>query len=513
MFRRRTRPRSIDFVLVALAALAGPGLLPGRAPGQNEAETLSVSFRTAARRALPAVVSIRPQAPIGAIVPPFGIPPILPGRMAPGGSGVVIDAARGLILTNDHVLGDGGPVVVSLGDGRERQVARADRDPKSDLALLTLADPSGLVQAEWGESQAIDIGDWVLAIGQPFGLSGTVTAGIVSGKGRGVGLALYEDLIQTDAAINPGNSGGPLINLRGEIVGITTAMKTAGGGFEGVGFALPSSRARRVADELAAFGRVRRSFLGINIRRVDPPTAARLGRPDAAMIFGVVEGSPAAQAGLRPGDVILQLGGRPINGTGPLQTAIEVAAVGEPLALTVDRDGESREITVVPAAQPDRFGLAPVAPIAPPTVATPPNVGPADEPPLRPDPAPTARLQEGNPGRVVSRFTTLGDLGLTLAEKEPGVCVVERVTPDGPADLGGLEAGMRITDLDGSPIRSIEDLLALSLPDRDVRVGIMRGPKPGVRIIPRPARTSGPAPEPAAPRLPAAAPTPRPDPN
>jgi serine protease Do len=155
-----------------------------------------------------------------------------------GGSGVVIDAARGLILTNDHVVQAGSRVVVALPDGRRRLAREVRRDPKSDLAVLTI-DPQGLQQADWGDSEALEIGDWVLAIGQPFGLTGTVTAGIVSGKGRGLGeTTYYEDLIQTDAAINPGNSGGPLVNLRGEVVGINTAIKTISGGDEGVGFAV-----------------------------------------------------------------------------------------------------------------------------------------------------------------------------------------------------------------------------------------------------------------------------------
>src|SRR5262249_37040104 len=159
--------------------------------------------------------------------------------------------------TNDHVVPAFGRVLVVLSDGRERVVTQVRRDPRSDLALLTI-DPRalGLQQADWGDSEALETGDWVLAIGQPFGLSGTVTAGIVSGKGRGLGMSQYEDMIQTDAAINPGNSGGPLVNLKGEVVGINTAIKTLNGGYEGVGFAVPASRARRVASDLAEFGQV-----------------------------------------------------------------------------------------------------------------------------------------------------------------------------------------------------------------------------------------------------------------
>jgi serine protease Do len=267
---------------------------------------------------------------------------------------VVIDAAKGLVLTNDHVIAGASQVVVVLGNGRERVVSQVRRDPKSDLALLMI-DPAGLVQADWGDSDRLETGDWVLAIGQPFGLSGTVTAGIVSGKARGIGIALYEDLIQTDAAINPGNSGGPLVNLKGEIVGINTAIKTLGGGYEGVGFAVPSSRARRVASDLAEFGRVRRAYLGVTIRQLDPMSAERLGANSAALITSITVPSPASQSGLQAGDVILQVDNRPIDGPGSLQAMIEVAKVGEPMNLTISRNGQTIVVPVRPEAQPERF--------------------------------------------------------------------------------------------------------------------------------------------------------------
>ncbi len=253
-------------------------------------------------------------------------------------------------------------VVVTLPGGKERVVKAVRADPKSDLALLAI-DPAGLVQATWGSSDALDLGDWVLAVGQPFGLSDTVTAGIVSGKGRGIGLALYEDLIQTDAAINPGNSGGPLVNMKGEVVGINTALKTIGGGYEGVGFAVPASRARRVAADLADSGRVRRSFLGINVRRADAAVLERLDVPGASVISAVAPDSPALAADLRPGDILLKVEGRPVVGPGPLQAMVEVAPVGKPLTLTIERDRKVRDVRVTPRSQPDRFGLPePAAP-------------------------------------------------------------------------------------------------------------------------------------------------------
>ena len=213
----------------ALIAVALALLPTGASFGQasdakfTEAEALSASFRKASRRVLPAVVTV---CAVGAPPRVFRTPqdavpytfPELPQPGEAGGSGVVIDAEKGYVLTNDHVVNGASRVVVILHDGRERPVSQIRRDPKSDLALLVI-DPKGLTAAEWGDSDALDTGDWVLAVGQPFGLSGTVTAGIVSGKGRGIGVTMYEDLIQTDAAINPGNSGGPLVNLKGEVVG------------------------------------------------------------------------------------------------------------------------------------------------------------------------------------------------------------------------------------------------------------------------------------------------------
>jgi serine protease Do len=338
---------------------------PGFAWGQGEAEALSASFRKASQRVLPAVVTVRavgveivinPLDPPGWRGPfggPFRPPGPLPSR-EPMGSGVVIDAEKGFVLTNDHVLQGASRVLVILHDGRERMAAQVRRDPKSDLALLII-DGKGLTAADWGDSDALAVGDWVLAVGQPFGLSGTVTAGIISGKGRGIDEVQYEDLIQTDAAINPGNSGGPLVNLKGEIVGINTAIKTSGGGFEGVGFAVPASRARRVVADLAEHGRVRRAYLGIAINAVDAGTAERLERPGAVLITAVSRDSPAAEAGLRPGDVIVNLQGRPLRGVGALQSAIETAPVGQPLSLAIDRDGNPFSVEIRPRAMTETW--------------------------------------------------------------------------------------------------------------------------------------------------------------
>jgi serine protease Do len=347
---------------VALFTLLGFVAIP--AFGQGEAESLSASFRKASKHVLPAVVTVRPihelRFPNGPDAVGRVLPPRFPGMPAPesGGSGVVINAEKGYVLTNDHVIDRAGRVEVLLQDGRVRLASQIRRDPKSDLALLII-DPEGLTQAGWGDSEALDTGDWVLAIGQPFGLSNTVTAGIVSGKGRGIGVAMYEDLIQTDAAINPGNSGGPLVNLKGEIVGINTAIRTEGGGYEGIGFAIPASRAQRVAAELADHGRVRRAYLGIQIGVIDPKTAERLKQPGAVVVNEVTPEAPAARGGVHRGDLILTINGKPFHGPGGLQATVEFAPVGEPLMLGIERDGERREIEVRPQEQPELFGLPP----------------------------------------------------------------------------------------------------------------------------------------------------------
>ena len=467
-------------------------LTPALAWGQaaTEAEALSSSFRKASRKVLPAVVTIRPTGEIGVDIDLRGLPvpdvgPFLGGRLrgrfpgpdgglAPtegGGSGVIIDADKGYVLTNDHLVSGASTVRVVLNNGRERVASQIRRDPKSDLALLII-DAKGLTQAQWGDSDAIDIGDWVLAIGQPFGLADTVTAGIVSSKGRGLGMAMYEDLIQTDAAINPGNSGGPLVNLKGEVVGINTAIKSTRGSYEGIGFAVPASRAKRVAADLAQFGAVRRAFLGVSIGTAGPEVAERLERPGAVVVNDVAAGSPAEKAGIKRGDLILTLRSKPVLGTGALQSAIEFATVGEPLTLGVERDGGTVEVKVVPEPMPDRLG--------PPAEA--------DRPAAEPGPAPAAAGPEFFP-----------DLGLRLAEIDRRLVRVHRlregaeglvivgVDPEGPADKGGIEIGMVILDAAGNRVTNLADFhkaLTARPRDRDLLLRVLRGPKAEFRVIP-----------------------------
>ena len=218
-----------------------------------------------------------------------------------------------------------------------------------------MIEPADLKQAEWGDSEALELADWVLTIGQPFGLSGTVNSGLVSGERRGFGPLGYDDLIQTGAAINPGSSGGPLIDLSGRIVGINVAIKTLSGGYEGVGFAVPSSRAKRVASDLAEYGKVRRAYLGVATESIDPD---RLGQGTAGasvVVSSIVPQSPAEAAGVKNGDILLKVGRRVATSPGAVRIAVEFASIGEPLTLSIVRDGKSLELVAKTSAVPEEF--------------------------------------------------------------------------------------------------------------------------------------------------------------
>lgn len=341
----RTARRGV--FLIALAVWVSPSI------AQDEAQSLSSSFRKAAKKVLPAVVTIRGFGGVPPINVPLGQP--YPGRDGipdSGGSGVIIDAAKGYVLTNDHVIPDSPRLVVILPNGRKRNVKDVRRDPRSDLALLVI-EPEGLSQAEWGDSEALELADWVLAIGQPFGLAGSISAGLVSSERRGFGPLGYDDLIQTGAAINPGSSGGPLVDMTGRIVGINVAIKTVSGGYEGVGFAVPSSRARRVAADLAEFGKVRRGYLGVTTEPLDPDRPVRNDAISGVVVSAIVAESPADLAGLKLGDVLVKVGSRPSPTPGAVRIAVEFAPIGESLVLSIVREGKPMEIVAKPSAAPE----------------------------------------------------------------------------------------------------------------------------------------------------------------
>jgi serine protease Do len=269
-------------------------------------------------------------------------------RGAELGSGVIIDKQKGYIVTNNHVIKDADEILVRLGPGDDVPARLIGADPKSDLAVLQVRSPLE-VQAEWGDSDHLDNGDWVLAIGSPLGFDHSVTAGIVSATERNdVRITDYESFIQTDAAINPGNSGGPLIDLSGKVVGINTAIITQSGGYEGIGLAIPSALARRVVQSLIKEGKVVRGYLGVRILGLTADGAHKLGLPSnrGALIADVQPGSPAERAGLKSGDVIVQMGEREIDGPATLRNLTAGMDVGSRVPVTFFRKGEKQSLPV-----------------------------------------------------------------------------------------------------------------------------------------------------------------------
>ncbi len=343
--------------------------------GMSYARSLSTAFREVSQKVLPAVVTIenRPahteqaqdekdddrspgENPFGDMLPPefrhfFKEMPHgfhgMPHREVHGmGSGVIIDPS-GIILTNNHVIDGGGKITVTLHDGREFEATEVKGDREADLAIVRIKDGHSLPAVKLGNSDDMQVGDWVLALGVPFKFEGTVTAGIISAKGRSLGHT-RASFLQTDAAINPGNSGGPLVNLDGEVIGINTAITSDTGGYQGVGFAIPSNHAKWVSQQLVAQGTVRRAYLGVGIEQMSNEVAKQLGvqTQHGVVVDDVRPDTPAAAAGLKAGDVIIEFGGKPVNSPLELQVAVERAPIGAAQPLTIMRNGKRLSLEV-----------------------------------------------------------------------------------------------------------------------------------------------------------------------
>jgi Do/DeqQ family serine protease len=264
------------------------------------------------------------------------------------GSGVIVDAAHGYVLTNNHVVEHAADIEVTTKDNRRLRARLVGRDPGTDIAVLQIP-ADDLTAVPMGDSDLLRVGDFVLAIGNPFGLGQTVTSGIVSALGRtGLGIEGYEDFIQTDASINPGNSGGPLVNLQGQIVGINTAILAPEGSNVGIGFAVPINMAREVMDQLVRYGVVRRGHIGVAIQDLTPDLARALGttRTGGAVVARVEPGSPAQRAGLRPSDLIVAVDGVPIWNASELRNRVGMSPVGATIALTIERGRADRTVDV-----------------------------------------------------------------------------------------------------------------------------------------------------------------------
>ena len=282
----------------------------------------------------------------------FDVPPDTGPRARPfqsAGSGVIFDARAGYIVTNAHVVENASEITVTLQDGRDVKAEIIGSDTPSDVAVLKVK-PDGLTQIPLGDSAKVEVGDFVVAIGNPFGLQHTVTSGIISGLSRsGINPDGYEDFIQTDASINPGNSGGALVNLRGELIGINTAILSRSGGNIGIGFAIPVNMARSVMDQLIRYGSVKRGQLGVSMYTVTPDIAHSLGLPSVvgALVSQVVDGSPADRAGIRTGDVITAVNGQPVKSNRELRNTIGLLRVGDKVDIGLLRDGKPLRVTAV----------------------------------------------------------------------------------------------------------------------------------------------------------------------
>jgi Do/DeqQ family serine protease len=264
------------------------------------------------------------------------------------GSGVIVDAAQGYVMTNAHVVENANSIEVTTKDNRRLNAKLVGRDPDTDIAVLQIR-AGNLTAVPIGDSDRLQVGDFVLAIGNPFGLGQTVTSGIISALGRsGLGIEGYEDFIQTDASINPGNSGGPLVDLQGRVVGINTAILAPGGGNIGIGFAVPINMARQIMDQLVSYGEIKRGRIGVAIQDLTPELAQALGtrHTQGAVIARVEPGSPAERAGLRTNDLVVAVNGAPMRSGTELRNRVGLSRIGDEVELTVERGGAERNVTV-----------------------------------------------------------------------------------------------------------------------------------------------------------------------
>ncbi|MBW1987991.1 MAG: DegQ family serine endoprotease [Deltaproteobacteria bacterium] len=350
------------------------------------------------------------------------------------GSGFIMDP-DGYIVTNHHVIKGAESISVKLNNGKEYEAELVGADSKTDLALLKV-DAGGLPFLPLGDSEKLKVGQWVVAIGSPFGLEHTVTAGIVSAKGRVIGAGPYDDFIQTDASINPGNSGGPLLDLSGKVVGINTAIVAHG---QGIGFAIPINLASDILTQLRETGSVTRGWLGVAIQDVTPAIAEYYGAPDekGALVSRVFPGDPADQAGIKPMDIIRKVNGKPVESSRDLSRVIAGISAGDRVTVTVFRDGKIIDVPVTIVRRDDE--------------ALPPGV--EDEGPLEPE-------TETFFGMALTPLDPRKADRLGVPDSQ-GLLVMD-VTPDGPADKAGLLRGDVITEVDRVPVTTLEQFRKLT---------------------------------------------------
>ncbi|MBP2303256.1 DegQ family serine endoprotease [Azospirillum picis] len=361
------------------------------------------------------------------------------------GSGFIIDPT-GLIVTNNHVVADAAEISVTLHDGRKLPAKLVGADAPTDLALLKVESDKPLTAAHWGDSGTVEVGDWVVAIGNPFGLGGSVTAGILSARARDIQQGPYDEYLQTDAAINRGNSGGPLYDASGAVIGINTAIYSPTGGSVGIGFAIPSSLARPIVEQLKDSGKVRRGWLGVQVQRITPDIAESLGMDaeagnggGGALVTSVSPGSPAAEAGLRQGDVITGFNGKPLTQMRELPRLVASSGIGSAVPVTILRGGETRSMQVTLGE-------------------------------LRDEPQQVAMAGSSGAPRSAQPEETRTALGLKIAPLTPGLretfsiaadiegLVVTEVDSDSAASDRGLDLGDVIVEAGQEPVATPADL-------------------------------------------------------
>lgn len=428
---------------------SGPGMHESFAPMVQEVGPAVVNI--AAQRAPEHQTAQRP-GPMGPGTPfeeffrrffgPEGPVPSPEGQpMTSLGSGFIIDP-DGYIVTNGHVVGDANQILITLRDGRQFPAERVGVDPQTDLALLKVEAEKPLPHVQWGDSSQVKAGDWVLAVGSPFGLGGTVTAGIVSALGRDLRTGPFDDFLQIDAPINQGNSGGPAFNMDGKVIGVNAAIFSPNGGSVGIGFAIPSNLAHEVVADLKDDGQVDRGWLGVRVQTVTPEIAESLGleEPRGALVAGVGEGTPAARAGLKVGDVILSFGGKPVAETRDLPRMVASTAPGEEVEIEIRRNDQVETLSVELGDLSDRQTAA------------------AEQPdsPEGPEGQPVVELQDY--GIALTDVTEPVRQELELGPDAQGVAVVA-VDPSGVAAKAGLRPGDLVRAVGGEDIVSVKQFV------------------------------------------------------
>ena len=361
------------------------------------------------------------------------------------GSGFVLDAEAGIIVTNNHVIADADEIEINFSDGSKLKATLKGRDTKTDIAVLEV-DPKlkKLKAVKFGDSDKLRVGDWVMAIGNPFGLGGTVTVGIVSARNRDINAGPYDDFIQTDAAINRGNSGGPLFNMNGEVIGINTAIISPSGGSIGIGFSIPAKMASGVVSQLREFGQTSRGWLGVRIQEVSDEIAESLGMSSAkgALVSGVIKGGPVDNGTIQAGDVIIKFDGRDIKAMNDLPRAVAESPVGKSVEVVIVREGKEQTVSVTLGRLEDGEKLAS-----------------ADEG--------AGKLEQGEDAPVA----TASVLGMTVGEldeqlrtkfgisKDVSGVVVTEVNPNSPAAEKGVVAGDVIAEIAQESVSTPKDVL------------------------------------------------------